>query len=170
MNRIYNKINIIKNLVNPVKLNRKHLLLAACLLLFLSGCALPRIIVLEDPLTPEEHLNLGVTYEKKGEFDIAIREYKLASKKLPLAYLYLGNVYFQKNGLDKAEKYYRKAINKAPENANAYNNLAWLYYIKRENLDEAESLALKAMELDPSKENIYRDTIEKIRVLRKSSP
>jgi Tfp pilus assembly protein PilF len=91
-----------------------------------SGCSLPRIIVLEDPLTPEEHLHLGVAYEKRGELDPAIKEYKLASKKLPLAYLYLGNVYFQKNELDEAEKHYRKTIKKDPQNADAHNNLAWL--------------------------------------------
>ena len=40
---------------------------------FISACSLPRIIVLEDPLSPEEHLNLGVAYERKGELDGAIR-------------------------------------------------------------------------------------------------
>lgn len=138
------------------------MLLALCLL----SCSLPRIIVLEDPLSPEEHLNLGVTYEKKGELDNAISEYKKASKKLPLAYLYMGNVYFQKNEFDEAEIYYKKAIKKDPANADAYNNLAWLYFTKRENLDEAEKLALKAIELNPGKKEIYLDTLEKIKVLR----
>lgn len=132
------------------------------------GCSLPKIIVLKDPLTPEEHLHLGVAYERKGELDHAIKEYKLASRKLPGAHLYLGNVYFQKNEYDEAEEYYRKAIEKDPKNADAYNNLAWLYYTKRENLGEAESLALKALELNPSKENIYRDTLEKVMEFKKS--
>ncbi len=35
-----------------------------------------------------------------------------------------------------------------PGNADAHNNLAWLYYTKKENLDQAETLALKALELD----------------------
>jgi tetratricopeptide (TPR) repeat protein len=138
------------------------MLLAFCLF----ACASPRIIVLDDPLSPEEHLNLGVTYEKKGELDNAMREYTEASKKLPLAYLYMGNVYLQKNEYDKAETYYKKAIKKDPANADAYNNLAWLYYIKKENLDEAERLAFKAIELNPSKKAIYTDTLEKIKGLR----
>jgi tetratricopeptide (TPR) repeat protein len=135
------------------------LLLAFCL----CACSLPRIVVLNDPLSPEEHLNLGVTYEKKGELDNALKEYKEASKKLPLAYLYMGNVYYQKKEYDKAESHYKEAIEKDPANADAYNNLAWLYFIKRENLDEAERLVLKALELNPSKKEIYMDTLEKIK-------
>jgi tetratricopeptide (TPR) repeat protein len=133
---------------------------------FLFSCSLPRIVVLDDPLTPEEHLNLGVAYEKKGEFDSAIKEYELAAKELPIANLYLGNAHFHKKDFDKAEKYYKLTIEKEPENADAYNNLAWLYYRKQENLDQAESLALKAMEMNPSKSDIYSDTLEKIRQLR----
>jgi tetratricopeptide (TPR) repeat protein len=141
------------------------LLTTYCLLLL--GCAFPRIIVLDDPLSPEEHINLGVTYEKKGELDNALKEYQVASKKLPVAYLYIGNIYFQKNEYEEAERYYKKAIKKEPENADAYNNLAWLYFIERKNLDEAERLVLKAIELNPAKKNIYQDTLDKIRALKK---
>ena len=152
---------------------RQVLLLLALLLtlcLGMSGCTLPKIMVLKDPLTPEEHLDLGMAYEKKGEFDGAIKEYNLAVKKIPLANLYLGNVYFQKGDLGQAEKYYRRAIQKEPGHADAYNNLAWLYYTKKEELEEAEKLALKAMELNPEKNSIYQDTLEKIRELKKSGP
>jgi tetratricopeptide (TPR) repeat protein len=138
------------------------MLLAFCL----CSCATPRIIVLDDPLSPEEHLNLGVTYEKQDDFNNALKEYKTASKKLPLAYLYMGNVYFKKKEYDEAEVNYKKAIKKNPENADAYNNLAWLYFTKREKLDEAERLALKAIELNPSKKEEYGDTLEKIRGFR----
>ncbi|MCX5717949.1 MAG: tetratricopeptide repeat protein [Nitrospirae bacterium] len=132
----------------------------------LTSCSLPRIIILDDPLSPEEHINLGVTYEKKGEIDNALREYRLASKKLPLAYLYMGNIYIQKNDFDEAESAYRKAIKKDSQNADAHNNLAWLYYKKKENLNEAEELVLKAIELNPSKKDIYQDTLIKIRELK----
>lgn len=140
---------------------------------FLSGCSLPRIIVIEDPLSPEEHLNLGVAYEKKGELDNALNEYRQASRKLPLAYLYIGNVYFQKNELDEAESNYKKSIKNNQGNADAYNNLAWLYYTRKQNLDLAESYAIKALELNPSKGDIYKDTLDKVReykVLRGAGP
>lgn len=145
------------------------LIFAFATLLSSVSCSSFRIIVLKDPLTPEEHLNLGVAYEQKGELDHAMKEYQLASKKLPIAYLYLGNGHFKKNEFPKAETYYKKAIKKEPNNADAHNNLAWLYYTTRKNLAEGERLALKAIELNPAKEDIYRDTLEKIRELRKKN-
>ncbi len=148
--------------------SRSMLLAISSMLLALSlyACALPRIVVLDDPLSPEEHLNLGVAYEQKGELDNALREYKEASKKLPLSYLYIGNIYFLKSEYKEAEFYYKEAIKKNSQNADAYNNLAWLYFIKKEKLDEAESLILKAIELNPSKKEIYIDTLEKIKGLK----
>ena len=136
------------------------------LLIMFAGCTMPRIMIYDDPLSPEEHLKLGMAYEKDEEFDNAIKEYKVAARRIPVAYLFLGNAYFLKNELDQAEKYYKKAIRKETHNADAHNNLAWLYYIKGKDLDKAENLALRAMELDPSKIDVYRDTLDKVRELR----
>ena len=126
-----------------------------------ASCALPRIIVLHDPLTPEEHINLGLAYEKKGETEQAVGEYKKAAKDLPTAYLYLGNIYYGKGEYGRAEEYYREAIRKDPGLADAYNNLSWLLYTCGRNLEESETLARKATELAPSNE-IYQDTLAKV--------
>ena len=145
------------------------LILIFSLTILSSGCSFPKIIILKDPLTPEEHLNLGVAYERREEFDQAIREYQLAGKKLPIAFLYLGNAYFLKNDWDQAEIYLRKAIEKDGKNAAAHNNLAWLYFQRGKDLEQAEALAQKALELDPSNSSIYGDTLEKIREKKKAT-
>ncbi|OPY03331.1 MAG: Tetratricopeptide repeat protein [Syntrophorhabdus sp. PtaB.Bin047] len=136
-------------------------LLTAGLLFCLYSCSLPRILVLNDPLTPQDHINLGVTYERSGEFDQALKEYEKASRALPVAYLYMGNVLFQKKEFPKAEECYREAIDRTGD-PGAYNNLAWLYYSTGENLGEAEKLARKAVELAPDREE-FQDTWQKIR-------
>src|SRR4030042_6288029 len=146
------------------------LILMFSLTILSSGCSFPKIIILKDPLTPEEHLTLGVAYERREEFDQAIREYQLAAKNLPIAFLYLGHAYFLKNDWDQAEIYFKKAIEKDGKNAAAHNNLAWLYFQRGKNLEQAEALAQKALELDPSNSSIYGDTLEKVREKRATQP
>lgn len=135
-------------------------------LFLIYGCSLPRIVILDDKLTPDERIALGVAYEKKGLLDEAIKEYKSAANKSSIAFLYLGNAYFVKNDFDNAEICYKKTIKEKPDHADAYNNLAWIYYLKRENLIEAEALAEKALELNPDKKEGYLDTLQKIRDLK----
>ena len=138
------------------------------ILLFLSTCSLPRIAVLRDPLAPEEHIKLGLIYEKRGEFDAALSEYQAASGKLPIACLYMGNIYFQKGCFEKAESLYGEAI-KETQNPHAFNNLAWLYYTINRNLEDAVSLAKKALEIEPENPD-FKDTLNKIVERRKSQP
>jgi tetratricopeptide (TPR) repeat protein len=101
-----------------------------------------------------------MVYEKSKEFDQALKEYSVASKDLPIAYLYMGNLFFQQKDYENAEKNYKKAI-KSTNDARAYNNLAWLYYTIDKNLDEALELAKKAVELSGGADE-FRDTLEKI--------
>ena len=75
-------------------------LLLVLLLAGAGGCSrIPKIIVLEDPLTAAEHVDLGVAYEKKGELDLAKREYERAlskDRKFYRARVNLGNVFLAK--------------------------------------------------------------------------
>lgn len=140
------------------------LLIAICLVI--SGCSMPQIAVLHDPLTAEEHLQLGLSYEKKGLIDEAIKHYQDASKSDARGFLFLGNLYLNQAKYDEAEEYYKKAIKKDSKLADAYNNLAWLYNIKGERLQEAQELVKKAIEIEknnPDKVKIYLDTLEKIK-------
>ena len=64
------------------------------LALVLAGCYLPRVTVMDDPLSSQEHLQLGLSYEKQGEYALAEGQYEQAADALPEAWLYLGNLHF----------------------------------------------------------------------------
>ena len=130
-------------------------------LALLCSCGLPRLIIIHDPLTPQEHLELGMAYEHRAEFEAALREYNAASKTLPVAHLYIGNVRYQRQEYTKAESAYRRAI-ETTDDPRAYNNLAWLYYTRNVHLPEALELARQAVQRDPLS-NDFNDTLEKIR-------
>jgi tetratricopeptide (TPR) repeat protein len=137
-------------------------------LVFLCACTLPYVNEYQDPLTPEEHLKLGMSYEEEGQFKAAIREYKAASEEVPEAYYYLGNVYFQRGQYDQAEDNYKAAIKEMPTDPRSYNNLAWLYCARKRNLLEAERLILRALKLVKDEDSKpYRDTLHRIRVLQR---
>ncbi len=130
-------------------------------LLILTGCSLPRIITLKDPLTVEEHLRLGAIYESRRELDLALKEYHRAFRKDPRdprVMFSMGNVYLAKDQPEKARTYYKRAIDLNPSWPPPYNNLA-LVLIKEERLKEAEIYAKKALELNPENPAPYLDTL-----------
>ncbi len=141
----------------------KKLLLLMLFNVLLATCSIPKIIVYEDPLTAEEHNNLGVTYLKQGKFELAEREFIKAIKKSPewsIPYFNMGNLFYILKKYDKAENYYRKAIKVSPHNTDAINNLAYLLY-KQKRFDEALTLIETAIKLKEKPE--YLDTYEKIK-------
>jgi tetratricopeptide (TPR) repeat protein len=111
------------------------------LLLLAGGCSrIPRIIVLEDPLTASEHVELGVAYERKGELDLALREYEralLKDRKFFRARLNLGNIFLAKKEYGKAREEYLLALELRPGDAEATNNLSWAAIFSGEGIDEA---------------------------------
>jgi len=106
-------------------------ILAIILIFSVSSCVtIPRLIVMHDPLTMNEHITLGLSYEQKGEDDLAVKEYDKAirmSKDDFRPFLYAGNVYYKKKDYKLAERYYNKALKVAPDNGDVHNNLAWVY-------------------------------------------
>lgn len=126
----------------------------------LSGCSMPRIIVLNDPLDARQHNDLGVSYEQRQEYDLALREYRRAAEldedwSLPL--FNRGNVYAKLEQWPEAIGAYRAALGIDPQAAQVANNLAWVL-VKTGELAEGITMAERAVALnsdDPS----YWDTL-----------
>ena len=68
------------------------------IVLLLSSCALPKIVVLEDKLTAEQHNDLGYVYEQKG-YSISPRRSicwrSRSGKDWQVPYFNLGNLMFK---------------------------------------------------------------------------
>lgn len=145
-----------------------RLALLLCLAALATGCAMPRIVVHDDPLSGAEHLKLGMAYEAKGEGDRAAAEYRLALRTEPLARLYLGNIFYGQNRLPEAEAEYRAALERLPGNPEVMNNLAWVLLARGRTLDEAQELAERAVARAPSDaaKAAYQDTLTAIRAAR----
>lgn len=101
------------------------------LCLSITGCAaISGSLFIKDPLTAEEHNNLGVIYEGEGKYELALKEYNSALDKdrsLVVPLVNMGNVYLKQYEYKQAEKYYKKALKKDKHNIEAANNLASLY-------------------------------------------
>ncbi|HEX3034076.1 MAG TPA: tetratricopeptide repeat protein [Thermodesulfobacteriota bacterium] len=103
---------------------------------------------MQDPLTAEEHNNLGVAYEKEGKYELALREYKMALDRdntLIVPLVNIGNVYFKQGKYSDAEAYYLKAIKKDEDNIEAANNLASLYIELGKNYKEGLNYLTRAI-------------------------
>jgi tetratricopeptide (TPR) repeat protein len=132
--------------------------------LVFTGCApLPKLIILQDPLSPEEHLVLGASYEAEGAWDLALSEYREALQKSGRkeeVYFLIGNVYHQRGNYSEAERSYGRAIQINSRFAPAYNNLAW-NFLKEGKKQEAIRAAREALEIAPDNPD-YQDTFQRI--------
>lgn len=129
---------------------------------FLSGCSLPRIIILNDPLSAEEHDNLGRIYESQGNPDLALEQYRQAlkqDKKHVPSLLLLGDLSYRKKDYAGAEVAFVKAVELDPKNGDACNNLAWVYLQTGTKIEKARKLIDRAMTLNPDHRPYYLDTL-----------
>ena len=102
-------------------------------------------------VAPEEYLQRGITFYRKGESDHAILNFDRAIKIEPdyaEAYLYRGLTYVDKNDADKAIEDYNKAIDINPKNEEAYFVRGRAYFAKG-STDQAISDYNKALEINP---------------------
>jgi Tfp pilus assembly protein PilF len=141
------------------------LVLSIWLIFVLAACAMPKIpqiIVIDDPLTAEQHNDLGVAYEEKGDFDLAGKEYEKAIKKnrdWVIPYLNLGHLYYRQDKLDQAEEALRDGLRVKGDHPDLLNNLAWVL-MEKGKLQHAEYLIDKAIAIEDKEE--YRDTRQEI--------
>jgi tetratricopeptide (TPR) repeat protein len=142
------------------------LLLAA--VFAMTGCGrMPRVIVLEDPLTAGEHLELGVLYERQGKLDLAIREYERALRKDKgcfQARVNLGNVWLARKEYDKARAEYGKALAMRPGDPEATNNLAWAAILSGEHREEAAERMEEVLSREANRTATLLDTLGVLRM------
>lgn len=141
------------------------LLSAMALLVVISGCSLPRIIVLNDPLTPRQHNDLGVAYEQAGETELALRSYRRAAKgdrcwAQPL--VNTGNVLAAGGDWKGAVTSFRAALRREAQHVEAMNNLAWSL-LQQGELAEARRWAEAALQQQPD-EVLFLDTLAEIQL------
>ena len=138
------------------------------LLLVAGGCSrIPKIIVLEDPLTAAEHVDLGVAYERKGELDLAQREYEralLKDRKLFRARLNLGNIFLAKKEYGKARGEYLRALELRPGDADATNNLSWAAIFSGEGIDDALARMESVVSAPSGRQPTLLDTLGVLRM------
>jgi len=124
---------------------------ALILLVLTSACSyLPKVYEFHDPLTAQEHLALGVSYESQGDTTLAIAEYKRVIEIAPgsdavTARVFLGNLYAGLEQFQTAEQYYREALALDSHRGQALNNLASIYVKQGAKLGEAETLVRTAL-------------------------
>jgi len=138
--------------------------------LLLSSCALPKIVVLEDRLTAEQHNDLGYVYEQKGIFDLAEKEYLLAVKKREdwhVPYFNLGNLMFKMGDYKKSENFFLTALNYNPNNSDVMNNLANAL-LMQERHREARQMIEHALRIENKQE--YLDTLRTIEKRESAAP
>jgi tetratricopeptide (TPR) repeat protein len=140
---------------------------ALAVVVTLSGCS--RFVILNDALTAAEHNDLGVAYERQGNFDLAGREYRRALRRdsrFTRARVNLGNLSAARGRWPEAERTYRRALADSPADADALNNLAIALLRQRRRLEEAEALALRAVTAAGAADSIPRATLGEVRAAR----
>jgi len=134
----------------------------ALMIFVVAGCSMPKIVVIDDPLTAQQHNDLGVAYEEKGDFALAGKEYEKAIKKnrdWVIPYLNLGHLYYRQDKLDQAERALREGLRVKGDHPDLLNNLAWVL-MEKGQYEQATALIDKAIAIEDKEE--YRDTRQEI--------
>jgi hypothetical protein len=114
-------------------------------------------------------LRRGMALEAAGESTAALEVYRRVAAAHPRsvrARVNLGNAESQLGRRAEAERAYRSALEVAPDDRDALNNLAWLLLEEGSRIEEAEVLAgLAALSPGPG-QGVARDTLGRIQLAR----
>jgi Flp pilus assembly protein TadD len=137
---------------------------AAALCAALAGCS--HLVVLHDPLTANEHNDLGVAYESSGQPELAAREYRRSLRADPhqaRTRVNLGNIEAGRGRWRAAERCYRRALRDSVTDVDAMNNLAVALLQQRRRLEEARALAERAVAAGGERDSLYRATLADVK-------
>jgi tetratricopeptide (TPR) repeat protein len=123
----------------------------------------------ESELTPDALFHRALALERSGQAELAIEHYDRVLRAQPerlAAHVNRGNALRTLGGLEEAERAYARALQIAPRDFSALNNLAWLLLEKGTDLGRAERLARQAAAIT-SPEQVYAlDTLGRILLAR----
>ena len=98
------------------------------------------------------HFNMALLHEARGDFNLAVVEYKKEQETSPFNHMpdfNLGLLYAKAKELEKAIKEFKSCIEKNDKHANAYIFLAKAYMDSGRDLDEAARFAKNGLSLNP---------------------
>lgn len=118
-------------------------------------------------VTAEAWIAAAAPLEQAGQPEAALQAYAAVTQRWPqnvLAWEGLGNAYYALHNLVGATGAFQNALNLAPRDASAHNNLAQVL-LDRQCADQAEEevgFALR-FETDPARRAIYQRTLQQVR-------
>lgn len=115
-----------------------------------------------NPLTAEEHVDLGVAYYRRGAHRQAARQFARATAvrpDWPRAWVNLGDARLAGGELAGAIEAYERALALAPGDPGAANNLAWALLQDERRWIEAEPIIRRVLAGNPEPRGYYLDTL-----------
>jgi tetratricopeptide (TPR) repeat protein len=127
------------------------------------------LLVIRSRADTDAALARAVALEGEGrlqEADALYRQVLVVRPKSVRAWVNLGNVAADQRRREDSETAYRRALEVAPDDRDALNNLAWLLLAEGTRLEEAETLATRAANQPGPDRPLAQDTLGRIQLAR----